>query len=219
LPLVHGKISGTFFDPADSLNCASRLTDLLGCSYEDFLAQFETNVFGVIKVTRALLPHLRNRRSGTLVFMGSRSGWYGDAFCGAYAGSKFALEGIVESLRWEVEPFGIKTLLVEPGRFRTPFLFSGGNLRRAEPGVADYRQAYQGFLAYLALEDGNQPGDVRKGVSVILDLVRKEGLAKDREVPFRVPLGADCYGTIEEECEKTLSTLRDWEAVTKATDY
>ncbi len=66
--------------------------------YEHFKAQFDTNVFGVIKVTRAVLPHFRQNRAGTLVFMGSRSGWYGDSFGGAYAGSKFALEGINRTL-------------------------------------------------------------------------------------------------------------------------
>ena len=61
--------------------------------YEDFLAQFETNVFGTIKITRAVLPHFRTRKSGTLVFISSSSGWQGDPFSSAYSGSKFALEG------------------------------------------------------------------------------------------------------------------------------
>merc|ERR1711939_704289 len=87
--------------------------------YEDFLAQFNTNVFGTINVTRALLPHFRQRRSGTVVFIGSLSGWIGHPGAGAYAGTKFALEGMVESLQQEVSPFGICTLLMEPGRFRT----------------------------------------------------------------------------------------------------
>jgi len=77
-------------------------------SYDQFLSIFNTNVFGVIKVTRAVLPHFRERRSGTLVFISSRSGWYGDAFVSAYSGSKFALEGLVEGLRWELEPLESK---------------------------------------------------------------------------------------------------------------
>jgi short-subunit dehydrogenase len=174
------------------------------------LAQFETNVFGVVKITRAMLPHMRERRSGTLVFMGSRSGWYGDPFCGAYAGSKFALEGLVESLRWETELFGIKTLLVDPGRFRTAFLSSGRNLVMSEARISDYQEAYQSFLDQIAGEDGKQPGDVSKAVSTILDLVRREGVAGGREVPFRLPLGTDCYQTIKEECEETLKELQQW---------
>jgi NAD(P)-dependent dehydrogenase (short-subunit alcohol dehydrogenase family) len=170
-------------------------------------------------VTRAVLPHLRRRQSGTLVFIGSRSGWYGDPFCGPYAGSKFALEGVVESLRCETERFGIKTLLIEPGRFRTDFLSLTGNLTRAKANISDYGQAYQSFLDVIAHEDQKQPGDVRKGVSVVVDLVRKEGLAKDREVPFRMPLGTDCYETIKEECEETLRMLHQWEVVIKATDF
>lgn len=153
-----------------------------------------------------------------MVFIGSRSGWYGDPFCGAYAGSKFALEGLVESLRWETQPFGIKTLLIDPGRFRTPFLSSSGGMTIVEPKVDAYRAAYQEFQGNIAKEDGTQPGDVQKGVGVILDLVRREGVAKGKEIPFRVPLGTDCFETIKEECEDTLAVLKEWEPVIKGTD-
>ncbi|KAB5566724.1 hypothetical protein GE09DRAFT_1107991 [Coniochaeta sp. 2T2.1] len=187
--------------------------------YADFLAQFETNVFGVIRVTRAVLPHFRARRTGTMVFMGSRSAWYGDPFCGAYSGSKFALEGIVESLRWETAPFGIRTLLIHPGRFRTAFLSSsGGGFSTVKAEGSEYQAAYAAFLGYIAKEDGNQPGDVQKGVGVILDFVRREGVAEGREVPFRMPLGADCFETIKQECEETLAVLKEWESVIEGTD-
>jgi NAD(P)-dependent dehydrogenase (short-subunit alcohol dehydrogenase family) len=83
--------------PGKILSKVSEVLVKLTCSYydryQDFLAQFDTNVFGTIKVTRALLPHFRQRRTGTMVFIGSLSGWIGHAGCSAYAGSKFALEG------------------------------------------------------------------------------------------------------------------------------
>jgi NAD(P)-dependent dehydrogenase (short-subunit alcohol dehydrogenase family) len=82
---------------------------------EDFVAQFDTNVFGTIKVTRALLPHFRSRRTGILVFIGSLSGWIDHPGVSAYGGSKFALEGIVEGLSRETAHLGIQSLLVEPG--------------------------------------------------------------------------------------------------------
>ena len=151
-----------------------------------------------------------------MVFMGSRSAWYGDAFCAAYSGSKFALEGLVESLRWDTERFGIRTLLIHPGRFRTKFL---GGFSTATSKESEYQEAYQGFLRYIAeVEDGKQPGDVQKGVGVILDLVRREGVAEGKEVPFRMPLGADCFETIKKECEDTLALLKEWEPIIKSTD-
>ncbi|KAF2475123.1 NAD(P)-binding protein [Lindgomyces ingoldianus] len=186
--------------------------------YGEWLAEFDANVLGVIKVTRAVLPHLRERKAGTIVFLSSRSGWYGDAFCSAYSGSKFALEGIVEGLRWETEQFGIKTLMIEPGRFRTKFL-SPGNLRTKQSHIPDYEEASRNFIAYLAQnEDGKQPGDPLKAVEIILDLVRKEGVAEGKEVPFRLPLGRDCYETIKEKCEETLKLLKEWEGVCTSTD-
>ncbi|GAB1312032.1 hypothetical protein MFIFM68171_02242 [Madurella fahalii] len=189
-------------------------------SVKDLQSQFDTNVFGPFKLTRAVLPHFRARGSGTLVFLGSRSGWYGDPFCGAYAGSKFALEGMVESLRWETEPLGIRTMLIDPGRFRTEFLCSAGNLAVAESRVPDYTEDYESFLAQIAAEDGRQPGDVAKGVGVIVDLVRGEGVAegRDRGALVRLPLGSDCLETIKEKCENTLRMLEKWETVTRSTD-
>ena len=142
-------------------------------------------------------------------------------FCGAYAGSKFALEGLVESLRWETEPFGIRTFLIDPGRFRTGFLSSAGNLVIAKSRVPEYQEAYKRFLAQISSEDGQQPGDVAKGVEVIVDLVRGEGVAEDKdlgELPFRLPLGSDCLETIKEKCEETLRVIREWEAVISSTD-
>ncbi|KAI1380531.1 NAD(P)-binding protein [Hypoxylon crocopeplum] len=186
--------------------------------YEQLLAQFETNVFGAFKVTRAVLPHLRERRSGTAVFISSLSGWYGHPFVGPYAGSKFALEGLVESLARETESFGIKTLLIEPGRFRT-MLLSPGNLHGVSSNIPDYVEASKAHIDGLAKEDRTQPGDTQKAVKIIVDLVRREGCAAGKEVPFRFPLGADCYNVIKEKCEETLRLLHDWDSVINSTDH
>jgi len=185
--------------------------------YEDFLAQFNTNVFGTINVTRALLPHFRQRRSGTVVFIGSLSGWIGHPGAGAYAGTKFALEGMVESLQQEVSPFGICTLLMEPGRFRTKLL-SSQNMKKVQPIVADYSELSKATIAGLEQEDRKQPGDPVKFVEHVLDLVRGEGIAKGREVPFRLPLGKDVYEEVKRKCEETLKLLANWEEVINGTD-
>ncbi|KAI1102879.1 NAD(P)-binding protein [Jackrogersella minutella] len=186
--------------------------------YDQLFAQFDTNVFGAFKVTRVVLPHLRERRSGTMVFIGSLSGWHGHAFVGPYAGSKFALEGLVESLSRETEVFGIKTLLIEPGRFRT-MLLSPGNLGVVPSTIPDYAEASKAHINGLAKEDRTQPGDTRKAVKIIVDLVRKEGCAEGKEVPFRFPLGTDCYNAIKEKCEDTLSLLKDWGHVINSTEH
>ncbi|ORX95868.1 hypothetical protein BCR34DRAFT_498167 [Clohesyomyces aquaticus] len=210
---IHGRIDVLVNNAA--FIQAGTLEDL---EYDDWLAEFNTNVFGVIKVTRALLPHFRVRRSATMVFISSRSGWCGDPFVSAYAGSKFALEGIVEALHLETEPLGIRTLLIEPGRFRTKLL-STGNMVPRYSKIPDYEQASKDFFAGLAQEDMNQPGDTSKGVGIIVDLVRKEGVAQGRTVPWRLPLGTDCYETIKGKCEETLEVLAEWEKVITSTDY
>ncbi|KAJ9615700.1 hypothetical protein H2200_001776 [Cladophialophora chaetospira] len=185
---------------------------------EDFQAQFDTNVFGTLRITRALLPHFRTRRAGTNVFIGSLSGWIGHPGCGAYAGSKHALEGMVESLYHETSHLGIQTLLIEPGRFRT-LLLSSQNMRAAPTKVAENAEFNKARLDGLATENQRQPGDPGKLSEIVVDLVRREGVAKGREVPFRLPLGIDCFNDVQAKCEETLKLLEDWKDVIRGTDY
>ncbi|KAM5357569.1 hypothetical protein ACJZ2D_016140 [Fusarium nematophilum] len=196
---------------------------ILGGAWEDlsdgqFRAAFETNVFGVLKVTKALLPHFRERRTGTNVLISSISGWHGYEFNAGYSGTKFALEGMAESLWRETSPFGIRTLLVEPGRFRTELL-SSTNLKSEASSIPDYAQRSKEFNVMLSLANGKQDGDPEKGVSIILDLVRGEGVAEGREMPIRIALGPDAYDVIKGKCDETLKTLEDWKDVTCSTDH
>ncbi|KAF3039684.1 hypothetical protein E8E12_001092 [Didymella heteroderae] len=186
-------------------------------SYEDWLAQFDTNVFGTIKTTKALLPYFRERKAGTMVFISSLSGWIGHAGCSAYAGSKFALEGIVEGLRAETAHLGLRTLLIEPGRFRTNLL-SNSNMKACPSNIPEYAERSKAQMEGLASEDQRQPGDPAKLVEIVLDLVHGDGIAQGREVPFRLPLGLDCYTDVKEKCEATLATLEDWRDVATSTD-
>lgn len=179
--------------------------------------QFATNVFGTMNVTRALLPHLRARHSGTVLFISSLSGWIGHPGCGAYAASKFALEGLAESFHAETELLGIRSLLIEPGRFRTNFL-SPSNLQATAPIIADYKSLSTALASSLANEDRKQPGDPQKLVRIVLDLIHREGIAADVQVPFRLPLGSDCYDEIKAKCEQTLATLENWQHVIRSTD-
>ncbi|OCT49314.1 putative oxidoreductase [Cladophialophora carrionii] len=201
---------------------------------DDFQAQFDTNVFGTIKVTRAVLPHFRQRHAGTAVFIGSLSGWVGHPGVGAYAGSKHALEGqgsrilsyvctltvkgIVESLHHETSHLGIRTLLIEPGRFRT-LLLSSQNMKAVQTKVGDYARFNEALLEGLAREDQRQPGDPVKLAKIVVDLVRGEGVAQGRYVPFRLPLGIDCFDEVKAKCEETLKLLEDWKDVIRSTDH
>ncbi|RFU81913.1 putative oxidoreductase [Trichoderma arundinaceum] len=177
--------------------------------------QFETNVFGVFKVTKAFLPHFRERKTGHLVFISSLVAWVGHQFGGAYAGSKFGLEGLVESLWRETSPLGIKTLLVEPGMFRTML---GDNMKSVVSKIPDYHEASRNHFNMLAGFSGKQPGDPEKGVSVILDFIRGEGSAAGRDFPFRLPLGADAYHALAGKCEETLMLLKQHKDVICSTD-
>lgn len=169
-------------------------------------------------MTRAVLPHLRQRRTGTIVFIGSLSGWIGHAGCSAYAGSKFALEGIVEGLSRETAHLGIRTLLIEPGRFRTKLL-SSDNMKAVKSAIPDYADFSEAQLNGLAKENRRQPGDPLKLVEIILDLVRREGVANGRDIPFRLPLGVDVYDDIKNKCEETLRMLEEWRDTIRSTDY
>ncbi|KAF3074466.1 putative oxidoreductase YusZ [Trichoderma lentiforme] len=186
-------------------------------SYEQFHDAFETNVFGPLKTTKAVLPHFRERKTGMNVFISSISGWSGMEFNGGYAGTKFALEGMVESLNKEVRGLGLRTLLIEPGFFRTDLL-SQANLKTMESSIPDYKEASQGFNKLLQEKNHAQSGDPKKGVAVVVDLVRQEGTAKGKTIPVRMPLGPDAYALIKDKCDKTIRLLEEWKDVISSTD-
>ncbi|KAM0547497.1 hypothetical protein ACHAPJ_010370 [Fusarium lateritium] len=186
--------------------------------YEDFLASFETNVFGPIKTTRAALPHLRERKSGTMVFISSLSGWVGHQFTGAYAGSQFALEGLVESLHKETEPLGLRTLLMEPGRFRTPLL-SPTNVKIKGSSIPDYEKVASAWGADLRDGDFKQPGNPEHFVRIVVDLVREEGCAEGKKIPFRLPVGKDAVEEIGVKLEEVTGVMREWDQLITNTDY
>jgi hypothetical protein len=128
------------------------------------------------------------------------------------------LAGVVESLWRETEPLGIRTLLIEPGRFRT-LLLSNNNRKTQKSAISDYNNLSTGKSAGLDAEDRKQPGDPIKLAEIVLDLVRKEGIAEGKEVPLRMPLGIDVYDDVKAKCEETLKLLEEWKGVIRSTDY
>jgi NAD(P)-dependent dehydrogenase (short-subunit alcohol dehydrogenase family) len=156
----------------------------------DVRAQFETNVFGLMTTTRALLPSMRAARRGRVVNISSLSGRVAFPALSIYAATKHAVEGFSESLRWELEPFGIGVCLVEPGTFKTPIFF--GNARRAPSGEGAYK-AMSDALEKLILgtaEKAPPPDAVGRTIARLLD---------DPSPPFRTAVGVDA---------RTLVTLR-----------
>lgn len=128
---------------------------------EDFRAQIETTLFGPVNVARAALPVMRAQRSGLLVTISSTAGIAGQEFCTAYAASKFGVEGWMESLTPEVAPFGIRTMLVEPGFFRTELL-TPESTHYAESTIEDYAERHEQTVVEWKSMDGRQGGDPAK---------------------------------------------------------
>ena len=129
---------------------------------EQFRAQMETNFFGPLNVTRAILPVMRKQRSGQVITITSAAGLMGQEFVAAYAASKFALEGWMESLRYDVEPFGITTMAVEPGFFRTELLVEGSSTIWPELDIDDYAERTAQTIEAWKSMNGQQGGDPSK---------------------------------------------------------
>src|SRR4051794_19296872 len=165
---------------------------------EDFRAQMETNLFGPLTVTRAVLPVMRARRSGLVVTVSSTAGLIGQEFCTAYVASKFALEGWSESLTPEVAPFGIRTMLVEPGFFRTELL-SQDSTSYAEPAIDDYAERTRQTVTAWTGMNGQQGGDPAKLARALVQL------ADSAEPPLRWAAGADALGVFEQKANALLA--------------
>ncbi|KAJ7465914.1 hypothetical protein FB451DRAFT_1261318 [Mycena latifolia] len=185
---------------------------------EETLQQFNTNVFGALNVTRAFLPYMRPKKTGTIVFMGSVGGWHGVPNAGLYAATKYTLRGISETLHAELAPLGLRSTCIDFGYFRTTFLDPAHRMPYV-PRIADYDAMSARANAALLAYDGKQPGDPAKGIEAVLDIVRGEGRATGKAFPSSVALGSDCYRTIKEESEAVLTRLEDWRAVSESTDF
>ena len=167
-------------------------------SPEQFRAQMETNFFGPLNVTRAILPIMRGQRSGQVITVTSTAAMVGAGFTSAYAASKFALEGWMESLRSEVKPFGIKTMSVVPGFFRTELLVEGASTIWPEIVVQDYQQQTSQTIAVLKGMNGQQGGDPAKLAAALVTL------SDSGSLPVRFVAGADAMAAVE----ANLQTIR-----------
>jgi NAD(P)-dependent dehydrogenase (short-subunit alcohol dehydrogenase family) len=154
-------------------------------SPEQFRAQMETNFFGPLNVTRAILPTMRRQRSGQVITVTSMAGLIGQEFVAAYAASKFALEGWMESIRFDLEPYGIKTMAVEPGFFRTELLVEGSSTIWPELDIEDYAERTAQTIEAWKGMNGLQGGDPKKLGQALVTLSDSDSL------PLRFVAGAD----------------------------
>ncbi|MBF9133690.1 SDR family NAD(P)-dependent oxidoreductase [Plantactinospora sp. S1510] len=178
---------------------------------DDFRAQVETNLFGVVNVTRAALPIFRTQRSGHFLQFSSVGGRVGGTpGLGAYQTAKFAVEGFSEVLYNEVKPFGVRVTIIEPGAFRTDW--GGSSMRLGQVGE-DYQQTV-GRLHGLRQEmDGQQAGDPVRAAKVIVDVV---ALAAP---PLRLLLGSDALRLTEQAAQSRAQETTAWADVSRSTDY
>jgi NAD(P)-dependent dehydrogenase (short-subunit alcohol dehydrogenase family) len=167
-------------------------------SPEQIRHQLDTLLFGPMNVTRAALPVMRKQRSGLLLSISSTAGIAGQMFCTAYAAAKFGIEGWMESLAPEIAPFGIRTMLVEPGFFRTELL-TNDSTTYAQPTIDDYAQRTREIVAAWKSMNGKQGGDPAKLAEALVTL------AELKEPPTRFAAGADAVQTFEAKAKALLA--------------
>ncbi|AXB79170.1 oxidoreductase [Novosphingobium sp. P6W] len=175
-------------------------------------AVYRTNVFGLLNVTRAILPHMRSARSGRILNVSSIGGYRGAAGFGVYSSTKFAVEGVSEALHDELAPLGIHVTVVEPGYFRTDFL-DGSSLSVSPAVIADYDDTAGKVRTVAAGLSHNQPGDPARLAQVLVEF------AEALNPPVRLPLGSDTVAAIQAKHEADGAILREWRSVSVSTDF
>ena len=177
---------------------------------EDFRAQMETNFFGAVAVTRAVLPIMRQQASGAIVNMSSLGGQLSFGGFSAYSASKFALEGMSEALAQEVASFGIKVMIVEPGAFRTGF---AADALKHMPVMEAYRDIVGSTRNFAHNMHGSQDGDPTKAAAAI------DHALHAANTPLRLQLGADAVNSVRSHAEQLMKDLVEWERVGLKTSF
>lgn len=177
---------------------------------EELRDAMETMFFGPAALTRAVLPRMRAQGSGTIVQISSQGGRMAGPGISAYSAAKFALEGLSEAVAAEVEPFGVRVLIVEPGNFRTGLL--GRSMHVTAP-MENYATTVGVTRSYFASEDGRQPGDPAKAATAIITALDAD------EPPLRLALGADAIEGIRAKYEELSAELAHWEPLSRSTAF
>ncbi|MES2525237.1 MAG: oxidoreductase [Gemmatimonadota bacterium] len=181
------------------------------CSDEQTRRNFETNFFGPVNLTRAVLPLMRAAGRGHIVNISAAAAVSNYAGFGLYGGAKAALELTSESLRVELQPLGIKVMLVEPGPFRTAFIARG--IEKGAVEIDDYNASARKFGRLLASMDGKQPGDPARAAVAIVSTVLGE------DAPLRLPLGKYMIKKMRDKASLLVREADKWEGVATETDF
>jgi NAD(P)-dependent dehydrogenase (short-subunit alcohol dehydrogenase family) len=171
---------------------------------------YDVNVFGLLRVTRAVLPVMRRQDSGQVVNLSSMGGLMAGEGSGIYASTKFAVEGISEALHAEVAPLGIRVIVIEPGPFRTDF--NSRSIQIAQTTLADYADTAGQRSAALRASSGKQPGDPDKAARIVCDLVAMD------EPPFRLLLGNPAVDRVRPKLSAVLEEIAKWEELSRSAD-
>lgn len=180
-------------------------------SSEQIRKHFEVNFFGVLELTREILPVMRQQKSGHILNLTSIGGVASIGGFALYCATKFAVEGFSEALRDELKPLGIRVTIVEPGAFRTEF--AGAANVRPEKTIDDYRPVVEPIQQYLYSNDGKQPGDPHKAALAMIEVV------ESANPPLRLMLGADAFGLWEKKRAEMEADLSAWREVGENTVF
>ncbi|MBW4518845.1 MAG: SDR family NAD(P)-dependent oxidoreductase [Scytolyngbya sp. HA4215-MV1] len=174
--------------------------------------QYDTNVFGLLNVTRAVLPYLRQQKSGRIINVSSLFGYDAVPGWGLYGSTKFAVEGLSKGLAVELAPFGIHVTAVAPGLFTTDFL-SAESYVAAQTIIDDYQATVGQIRSGAEALHGNQPGDPQKFAQVILQLANTE------RPPLHLPIGKDAIAMYQNNAMKVAAEIEAWLPVATSTDH
>lgn len=175
-------------------------------------AIYDTNVFGLLNVTRAVLPVMRRQRSGRVLNLSSLGGFSSSAGFGIYCSTKFAVEGISEAMQQELAPLGVGVTLVEPGYFRTDFL-DATSLHTEDTVIADYAATAGAVRGVVPSLNQAQPGDPAKGAAAVL------ALADAQNPPVRAQLGSDCLAELDRKIGQLQRESVAWRDLALSTDH
>jgi NAD(P)-dependent dehydrogenase (short-subunit alcohol dehydrogenase family) len=178
---------------------------------DEFMPMFNTNVFGLVHVTQAFLPHFRSRSSGHILNLSSVGGLVSIPGMGFYNASKYAVEGLSEALALEVAPLGIRVTLIEPGPFRTDFL--GRSIAQAATVIPDYEQTAGKIRPYIHDHNGKQKGDPLRAVHAMMQVVDSPN------PPLRLLLGSLALERVRAKINSFQKEAAAWESVTLGADF
>jgi NAD(P)-dependent dehydrogenase (short-subunit alcohol dehydrogenase family) len=178
---------------------------------DEYMPMFETNVFGLVNLTKSFLPHFRERRSGAIINFSSIGGLIGSPGWGFYNATKFAVEGLSEALYAEMAPLGVKVMVVEPGPFRTDFLGRSG--QEAGLRLPDYETTVGKTREYFKTQGGRQPGDPQRAVEAVVEAISAP------EPPKHLLLGKLALQRYRNHLKEWGESLDKWQDLTNGADY